>query len=153
MKLLEAVVSKKSDLVASSPQSLMFQNIIPFGNHPVFRGLFGWMVPPKVSFLKLTQGDTIRRLYEERQMIQDMLVPLKDLDASLQCFHDEVNLYPLWLCPFWLPSHSGFVHPHNANVDGEMYVDIGAYGEPKVDKFHFRDTTRTIEAFVRDHRG
>ncbi len=46
------------------------QDIIPFGNNPVFRYLFGWLVPPKVSLLKLTQGKTLKRLYEEHHMIQ-----------------------------------------------------------------------------------
>ena len=46
------------------------QDIIPFGNHPVFRYLFGWLVPPKVSLLKLTQGKTLKRLYETKHMIQ-----------------------------------------------------------------------------------
>ncbi|XP_055327201.1 delta(24)-sterol reductase-like [Paramacrobiotus metropolitanus] len=131
------------------------ENIIPFGNHPVFRYLFGWLVPPKVSFLKLTQGETIRKLYEEHQMIQDMLVPLQHLKTSLRFFSEEIKLYPLWLCPFWLKSQKGFVHPYklDPSTDGEMYVDIGAYGEPKTDKFHFRTTTRMLEAFVRDHHG
>lgn len=31
------------------------QDIIPFGNHPLFRYLFGWMMPPRISLLKLTQ--------------------------------------------------------------------------------------------------
>ena len=63
------------------------QDIIPFGNNVVFRYLFGWLVPPKVNFkviannwivseyfqvslLKLTQGKTLKRLYETKHMIQ-----------------------------------------------------------------------------------
>lgn len=46
------------------------QDIIPFGNNPLFRYLFGWLVPPKVSLLKLTQGKTLKKLYEEHHMIQ-----------------------------------------------------------------------------------
>lgn len=67
------------------------QDIIPFGNHvrafqsvkqdnanipmtltfqPVFRYLLGWLIPPKVSLLKLTQGETLKRLYEEQHIIQ-----------------------------------------------------------------------------------
>ena len=49
------------------------QDIIPFGNHPIFRYLFGWLVPPKVSLLKLTQGKTLKRLYETKHMIQVLL--------------------------------------------------------------------------------
>ena len=46
------------------------QDIIPFGNNVVFMYLFGWLIPPKVSLLKLTQGKTIKKLYEENHMIQ-----------------------------------------------------------------------------------
>ena len=70
------------------------QDIIPFGNNPVFRYLCGWMVPPKISLLKLTQGQTIKELYEKHQVIQDMLVPLKDLGESLSVFDKELKV--LW---------------------------------------------------------
>ena len=46
------------------------QDIIPFGNNVIFRYLFGWLIPPKVSLLKLTQGKTLKKLYEEHHMIQ-----------------------------------------------------------------------------------
>ena len=46
------------------------QDIIPFGNNVLFRYLFGWLIPPKVSLLKLTQGKTLKKLYEEHHMIQ-----------------------------------------------------------------------------------
>ncbi len=48
----------------------------PLGNHPVFRWLFGMIMPPKVSFLKLTQTEALRQTYETQHVIQDMLVPL-----------------------------------------------------------------------------
>ena len=68
------------------------QDIIPFGNHPVFRYLFGWMVPPKVSLLKLTQGQAIKELYEQNHFIQDMLVPMASLKNALECFEKEVKV-------------------------------------------------------------
>jgi len=37
------------------PPSTEIQDIIPFGNNPVFRLFFGWMMPPRISLLKLTQ--------------------------------------------------------------------------------------------------
>lgn len=68
------------------------KDIIPFGNNPVFRYLFGWMVPPKISLLKLTQGEAIRKLYEQHHVVQDMLVPLKSLEKSIQTFHVDLNV-------------------------------------------------------------
>lgn len=127
------------------------QDIIPFGNHPLFRYLLGWTVPPKVSLLKLTQGETTKKLYEKHQVIQDMLVPLNKLSEALDVFHDTLNLYPLWLCPFMLYNKPGFVHPRG-NAD-EMYVDIGAYGAPTSKGFEAVPATKTLETYVRRVNG
>ncbi|OQR89723.1 24-dehydrocholesterol reductase, partial [Thraustotheca clavata] len=63
------------------------QDIIPFGNNVIFRYLLGWLVPPKVSLLKLTQSNAIKELYDNHHLIQDMLVPITQLKSSLECFH------------------------------------------------------------------
>ena len=41
--------------------------------------------------------------------LQDMLVPIDDLKDSLDCFHEEVEIYPIWLCPFKLPNNPGML--------------------------------------------
>merc|ERR1719150_654145 len=128
------------------------QDIIPFGNNPIFRYLFGWLIPPKVSLLKLTQGETLKKLYEEHHMIQDMLVPINQLKASLECFHKEVEIYPIWLCPFLLPNHPGMLKV-DPDVDSSMFVDVGVYGVPKTQSFETVSTTRRVEAFVREVKG
>ena len=81
-----------SAAVAEGSFPSLSQDIIPFGNNAVFRWLCGWMVPPKVSLLKLTQGQTIKELYEKNHFIQDMLVPLNKLDEALDVFHREVEV-------------------------------------------------------------
>uniref|UniRef100_A0A8C1AEK7 Delta(24)-sterol reductase n=1 Tax=Cyprinus carpio carpio TaxID=630221 RepID=A0A8C1AEK7_CYPCA len=126
-------------------------DIIPFGNNPLFRYVFGWMVPPKISLLKLTQGETIRKLYEQHHVVQDMLVPMKHIKSAILRFHEDIHVYPLWLCPFVLPNQPGMVHPKGD--EDELYVDIGAYGEPKVKHFEARSSTRQLEKFVRDVHG
>lgn len=68
------------------------QDIIPFGNHPIFRYLFGWLLPIKISLLKLTQTKTLRELYKKRHIVQDMLVPLDDFEDALKCFHQEIKV-------------------------------------------------------------
>ena len=45
----------------------------------------------------------------------------------------------------------GLVHP--CGGDGEMYVDIGAYGEPKVAPFVAKETVRKLEEYVRGANG
>uniref|UniRef100_A0ABI7ZQQ8 Delta(24)-sterol reductase n=1 Tax=Felis catus TaxID=9685 RepID=A0ABI7ZQQ8_FELCA len=127
------------------------QDIIPFGNNPIFRYLFGWMVPPKISLLKLTQGETLRKLYEQHHVVQDMLVPMKCLSQAVHTFHNDIHVYPIWLCPFILPSQPGLVHPKGD--EAELYVDIGAYGEPRVKHFEARSCMRQLEKFVRSVHG
>lgn len=125
------------------------QEIIPFGNHPVFRYLCGWMTPPKVSLLKLTQPQAVKKLYENNHIIQDMLVPIDTLQEALLFFDKEVEVYPLWLCPFRLPSEPGMLRVPKDS----MYIDIGVYGVPKRKSFKPKETTRRIEAFVAKAKG
>uniref|UniRef100_H2Y9T9 Delta(24)-sterol reductase n=1 Tax=Ciona savignyi TaxID=51511 RepID=H2Y9T9_CIOSA len=125
------------------------QDIIPFGNNPLFRLLVGWLMPPKISLLKLTQGETVKRLYEEHHVVQDIMVPMKNLTKCLQVFDQEIKLYPLWLCPFYLPKDPGMLAPPSE----EMYVDVGAYGEPRAPDFNNVKTIRRIEKATKDFNG
>nr|XP_053640235.1 delta(24)-sterol reductase-like isoform X1 [Cherax quadricarinatus] len=127
------------------------QDIIPFGNNVIFRYLLGWLVPPKVSLLKLTQGQAIKELYEKNHFIQDMLVPLTVMKEALAFFEEEVKIYPIWLCPFKLPANPGMLHPLNG--EEAVFIDIGTYGKPGVPSYEPTHTTRRIEKFVRKHKG
>lgn len=118
------------------------QDIIPFGNHPLFRFLLGWMMPPSPKVLKVTQTEELRQLYEKFHVVQDMLVPMRTLEESLKVFDEQFMVYPLWLCPMAIfedrgAGKGGFVTPKPANQP--MYIDIGGYGVPKVKNF---DATR-----------
>jgi delta24-sterol reductase len=127
------------------------QDIIPFGNKWWFRWLCGMAVPPKVSFLKLTQPKAVKRLYDQHHVLQDLMIPMLSLEPSLKIMDREVNLYPVWLCPFVLPQLPGLVHPDKQNE--EFYVDIGLYGTPKNTNYNAQSTTRRLESFVRNVHG
>jgi delta24-sterol reductase len=141
------------------------QDIVPFGNHPLFRVLCGWMMPPKPSLLKITQTEALRKLYELHHVVQDLLVPIDSLSESLDVFDREIYVYPLWLCPFKIPNnggdrgqagHRGFIKPleqGNSLEKESIFVDIGAYGNPVVKTFKAKETCRTLEEFVRAHHG
>lgn len=134
----------------------------PLGNHPIFRWTFGAIMPPKVSFLKLTQTKGLQEIYEKEHVIQDMLMPVTKLAATIEAFHEHYELYPLWICPH---NHNngkrGFLRPAkepiNENAADEMYVDIGAYGVPRacLEKrpFDVVDASRKVEDFVVRNRG
>ena len=148
------------------------EDLIPFGNNVVFRYLAGWLMPPKVSLLKLTQGKTLKRLYESKHMIQvckdlslklsikdrliiyhlqDMLVPLTELRNSMELLDRELELSPIWLCPVKLLARPGLLRSPSSR--DEMFVDIGLYGLPQRDHFHSEKTLRKLEEFVRNIGG
>ncbi|XP_053619179.1 delta(24)-sterol reductase-like isoform X1 [Plodia interpunctella] len=128
------------------------QDIVPFGNNFVFRLLFGWLMPPEVSLLKLTQPEAIARLYEKAHVLQDMLVPIECLKDAVNKFHQEFEVYPLWLCPFKVRNEPGMLRVKDGR-DSQMFVDIGVYGVPKAKGYETVPSTRRIEQFVAEHRG
>lgn len=128
------------------------QDIVPFGNNVLFRWLFGWMMPVKVSLLKITQADAIKKLYEENHIIQDFLVPTSTMKRCLREFDRHVQVYPIWLCPFNLTADPGMVHPFG-DLNEDMYVDIGVYGVPKRDSFDAVRTHRELEDLIVDCHG
>ena len=86
--------------------------------------------------------------------IQDMLVPISQLKGSLECFHEEVEIYPIWLCPFKLPNNPGMLRTHYQDGEMEkMLVDVGVYGVPQKSSFETVSTTRRVESFVRNVQG
>ena len=51
----------------------------------------------------------------------------------LDIFDEEFKVYPLWVYPFSFRNNPGLVHPKEDKT--VMYVDVGAYGVPKVANF------------------
>ncbi|MGR8935027.1 MAG: FAD-binding protein [Gammaproteobacteria bacterium] len=134
------------------------EEIIPFGNHPLFRMLLGWALPPRIELLKYTETETTRRLREKFHVVQDMLMPIRYLKQSIDYFDEHFRLYPLWLSPMAIKDNGGlpgFIRPFESE-DGavdEIYVDIGAYGTPRKADFDNADALPRLEKFVIAHRG
>ncbi|KAK4488051.1 hypothetical protein RD792_003793 [Penstemon davidsonii] len=115
--------------------------ILPFADQCWFRFLLGWLMPPKVSLLKATQGEAIRNYYHEMHVIQDMLVPLYKVGDALEWVHREMEVYPLWLCPhrlYKLPVKT-MIYPEPGfelqrrqgdTSYAQMYTDVGVYYAP-----------------------
>ncbi|MEW6037608.1 MAG: FAD-binding protein [Pseudomonadota bacterium] len=136
----------------------MMEDIIPFGNHPLFRALLGWALPPRIELLKYTETETTRELRERHQMIQDMLIPIRYLKKSIEYFDELTGLSPLWLSPMSIRrngSSNGFVHPFRDEngVEDALFVDIGAYGTLKKNNADAREVLTTLEQFVLQHKG
>jgi delta24-sterol reductase len=134
------------------------EEIIPFGDHPLFRWLLGWTLPPRVSLLKYTETETTRRLRERLHVIQDLLMPMSTLKASIEYLDEHYRIYPLWLSPMAIYAdnrHSGFVQPcpRGDGSQDELYVDVGVYGTSYRPGFDNRSALPQLESFVIDHHG
>ena len=46
----------------------VIESMIPFGNHPLFLALLGWMLPPKPAFMKLTTTPVVRAMTFTKQV-------------------------------------------------------------------------------------
>ena len=66
--------------------------ILPFGDQWCFRWLMGWMMPPKISLMKITQGEAIRKYYHDMHVIQDMLLPMHKVADALEFLHREMEV-------------------------------------------------------------
>ena len=117
------------------------------------------MTPPRISIIKLGQTDKIRETYGTKHVAQDMLVPMSYLAESMDCMDKNFSVYPLWLCPMLLPSVTrnspaarGLVHAkfkgNSQKIPAQMYVDIGAYGAPKIPDFNAKASLPIVEDFV-----
>ncbi|KAI7732886.1 hypothetical protein M8C21_015364 [Ambrosia artemisiifolia] len=142
--------------------------ILPFGDQWWFRFLFGWLMPPKVSLLKATQGEAIRNYYHEMHVIQDMLVPLYKVPDALEWVDREMEIYPLWLCPhrlYKLPCKT-MIYPEEGFEQerrqgdtsySQMYTDVGVYYTPgpvfRGEEFDGVDAVRRLETWLIENHG
>ena len=133
--------------------------LVPFGNHPLFRALLGWLMPPKVSLLRLFQTERIREYREARNVVQDALIPIRFLREGIELFHREFECYPLWLCAhkMFRTSPQGMTRPSDPGYDWEMFVDLGAWQMPgfvkRGEPFDGRQAVRRMERWLRAHHG
>jgi delta24-sterol reductase len=133
--------------------------LVPSGNHPLFRYTLGWLMPPKVSLLRFTQSKRVRKYRDERNVVQDGLVPMARLRAGIAMFHQEFECYPLWLCPHKLlrTPFPSMLQPAQPGLDAEMFVDIGAWQVPRPvqrkQAWNGRRAVRKLEAWLRENHG
>jgi delta24-sterol reductase len=133
--------------------------LVPFGNEPLFRYTLGWLMPPKISFLKLTETPGLRRAYSEQMVSQEGLVPLEHLVETVELCQELYDVYPMWICPALLSESEppGLAGPPPGS-GAQQYVDVGVFfsvpgpvarGEP----WSARPAVRRFEQFLREHHG
>ena len=104
--------------------------IVPIGNHPIFRWLFGWSLPPKYSLLKYVRLNVVPQEALKTFFCQDFVVNIKTIKKSIEFFHENLKIYPIWICPTVLKLDEDS-KPHYANIgfdEDKMFIDVGLYG-------------------------
>jgi Delta24-sterol reductase len=131
--------------------------LVPFGNHPLFRYALGWLMPPKVSLMRFVQSERIRKYRDERNVVQDGLVPIRLLREAIKMCHREFECYPLWLAghKVFRTNPQGMLAPSRPDLDEEMFVDVGAWQVPRPvqrkEPWDGRQAVRNFERWLRDH--
>ncbi len=114
------------------------QHMIPFGNHPAFRWLAGWMMPPRISLLKFSTTPAVRQMTFTMQVFQDIVLPMSAMQQALDLTDELFAMSPVLLYPSRIYDHgdaSGQLRPPRAKdrlpgKDYAMFFDLGVYGVP-----------------------
>lgn len=144
-------------------------------NHPIYRCLWGWLGAPEVGLLKLFQGPVIRQAAAHAHVVQESIMPMHRLAEGVRRFDDWFGVYPLLVFPvriFDRGPMSGFlrpepaeldeakhqpVHPSGKQVPSGLWVDLGAYGVPRLVKegksWDAKKSCRAMEHWTRDVKG
>lgn len=139
------------------------EELVPFGNHPLYRHLLGWLGAPKVSLLKRTMTEEIRRRLVEKHVVQDIVIPIRSMEEAVSRFDAWFGIYPLLVFPIRLYDHgelTGFLPRPRQCEEGEsfeMYFDLGVYGIPPAVKrgepWSATESVRAMEAFTQRVHG
>jgi len=142
------------------------ESMIPFGNHPLFRLLLGWLCPPKPAFLKFTTTKTIREMTFAKQVFQDIVMPLATLKEQVNTAIRLFDTFPLLVYPCRIYDHNrgpqGQIRrpPSELITPGTnyaLYDDLGIYGTPgpvrRREPFNPTKAMRDMERFTRDVGG
>lgn len=141
------------------------EDMISFGNNPIFRTLFGWLLPPKPAFLKFTTTPGVRAYTFTKQVFQDIVLPLQELEKQIEVASVLFEKFPLLVYPCKIIDHgpmSGQLRRPQAKYlvpqrNYAMYNDLGVYGVPgKVKEkkpYNPVDAMRKMEKFTREVGG
>src|SRR5690606_29002120 len=81
------------------------EDMIPFGNNPIFRLFLGWLCPPKPAFLKFTTTQAVREMTFAKQVFQDIVMPLDTLKEQVNTAIELFDTFPLLVYPCRIYDH------------------------------------------------
>lgn len=135
--------------------------VFPAANHPLMRWLLGWMLPPKVTFLKALRPPQARADAAREQIYQDLAFPLPHLTGMVEYVDAHMGVFPLLVYPCKVVDRGGFFRvpdksaPVSATgVREQMFLNLGIYGVPRRVQqgdrhFNMISETRALLAKVR----
>eukprot|EP00928_Gymnodinium_smaydae_P072652 TRINITY_DN55981_c0_g1_i1.p1 TRINITY_DN55981_c0_g1~~TRINITY_DN55981_c0_g1_i1.p1 ORF type:complete len:546 (-),score=58.44 TRINITY_DN55981_c0_g1_i1:140-1777(-) len=114
--------------------------MVPYGNHPLFRWVFGWLLPLDVTFMKLTTTSGVRKLTFMKQVFQDITMPMTEMERAVDLSATCFDLWPLLIYPckeFDKGPGKGQLRPPRpeqlcpgSDPKWGMFFDLGIYGVP-----------------------
>lgn len=140
-------------------------HMIPRGNHPLFRLLLGWMMPPRIAFLKFSTTPAVRKMTFTMQVFQDIVLPMSAMSRAVDEVAERFEMFPILLYPSRVYDHgeAGGQLPRPRPEDivpgtnFAMYFDLGVYGVPgpiqRRQPFKTVHAMRAMEAFTCEVRG
>ncbi|XP_078661242.1 delta(24)-sterol reductase-like isoform X2 [Branchiostoma floridae x Branchiostoma belcheri] len=141
------------------------ESMIPFGNNPIFRLLFGWLLPPKPAFLKFTTTPGVRAMTFAKQVFQDIVLPMTVLEKSVDRAEELFDTYPILIYPCRIYDHGvgrGQLRPPRKDqmcpgTNYGMFYDLGVYGVPgpvkRRERYDPVHAMRSMEKFIREAGG
>jgi delta24-sterol reductase len=82
----------------------------------------------------MTEG--VRWKLVHKHVVQDVIIPMRELKRAVEEFHERFEVYPLLVYPIRVYDHSKYqgLQPKPGQLqpgkDWDMFVDLGAYGIP-----------------------
>ena len=140
-------------------------DMIPFGNHPLFRLLLGWLMPPRIAFLKFSTTPAVRKMTFTKQVFQDIVLPMSAMSRAIDASHRLFEMYPVLLYPSRIYDHGALQGQLRApreqdripGTDHGMFFDLGVYGVPlpilQGKPFKTVHAMRKMEDFTREVGG
>jgi len=125
---------------------------VPFGHNVIFRYLFGWLLPYNFGLLKKIREAWLPEEATNNFVLQDFGLPLRHLKKGIEFYHDEVDVYPIWLCPA-KAMDTGPVNALKDESNDPIHIDIGLYGYSPKSDYKPQEALRNMEKFTRDHAG
>lgn len=140
-------------------------HMIPGGNHPLFRLLLGWLMPPRIAFLKVSTTAAVRKMTFTLQVFQDIVLPMSAMKRAIDATEELFDMFPILLYPCRVydrgEAQGQLPRPRPEDIvpgtDHAMYFDLGVYGVPgpiqRGRQFGTVHAMRAMEAFTRSVRG